>query len=498
MSIEANKSSRRCAALPVISVAAVVAALLAGCSYRMDRVENPVQMPAKWDATLTPNAKEGIPREWWKNFGSEQLNALIEEAFKSNPNIIATEERLKQAERTISQAHDGLFPDLSVSAGTNKSRTARNAEGLTGNRSTTVTNSESTSLSFSTSYSVDLWGATAARYRQSVASFIGTRYDADLAHIQLAQSIARSYFNLLSTRSQLQISRGNLEVAESQLRIVDARVRNGVAREFERLQQQTTLQNQRTQLITQENSLRAAETALGLLLGRTPQDFHIDGGPELINQLTVPEIAPWVPGELLARRPDIASAETDMASAKANIVVARASLIPISLNLSSSYGTSSPDLLALSLTDPRTFSLSGALNLATGIFNYRGRHNAYLTAKSNEYIATINYAQTIRTALKDVDDRLANVNAQMLVEQSQLATVQQSEESYRQVQAENLNGTATQQEVLQAQQQLFSARDALSRARITRLNSVIDLYVALGGGWEGPTAEDLAMLQPPK
>lgn len=496
MSIEASKSSRRRAALPVVSVGMVVAALLAGCSYKMDRIENPVQMPAAWDATITPDAKEGIPKEWWKNFGSTQLNALIEEAFRSNPSIIATEERLRQAERTLSQAHDGLFPDLSVSASTNKSRSARNAEGLTGDRSTTVTNSESTSLSLSTSYSVDLWGATAARYRQSVASFIGTRYDADLAHIQLAQSIARSYFNLLSSRSQLEVSRRNLQVAESQLRIVTARVREGVAQEFELLQQQTTLQQQRTSLIQQENSLRAAETALGLLLGRTPQEFRIEG--EDINQLTVPEIAPWVPGELLARRPDIASAETDMASAKANIVIARASLIPVTLSLSSSYGTSSQDLLALSLTDPRTFSLSGALNLATGIFNYRGRRNTYLTAKSNEYIATINYAQTIRTALKDVDDRLANANTQMLLEQSQQATVELSRESYRQVQAEYLNGTATQQAVAQAQQQLFSAEDALSRSRISRLNAVIDLYVALGGGWEGPTAADLALMQAKK
>jgi multidrug efflux system outer membrane protein len=495
---KASKSSRRRAALPVLGLAAVAAALLSGCAYKMDRIENPVQMPAAWDATLTPNAKDGIPKEWWKNFGSAQLNALIEEAFRSNPNIIATEERLKQAERTLSQAHDGLFPDLSVSAGTNKSRSARSAEGLTGDRSTTVSNSESTSLSLSTSYSVDLWGATAARYRQSVATFIGTKYDSDLAHIQLAQSIARSYFNLLSTRSQLEVSRRNLAVAEGQLRIVDARYRNGAARRFELLQQETTVLQQRTNLIPQENNLRAAETALGLLLGRTPQEFHIDGGPELINQLTVPEIAPWVPGELLARRPDIASAETDMASAKANIVIARASLIPVSLSLSSSYSTSSQDLLALSLTDPRTFSLQGALNLATGIFNYRGRHNSYLTAKSNEYLATINYAQTIRTALKDVDDKLANVNAQMLSERSQEATLEQARRSYAQVDVEYRNDTATNQELVQAQQTLFSAEDALARSRISRLNAVIDLYVALGGGWEGPSAADLAMMQPPK
>lgn len=453
----------------------------------MDRIENPVEMPEAWDATVTPNAKEGVDREWWKNFNSPVLNGLIEEAFKGNPNIIATEERLKQAERTLSQAHDGLFPDLNVNASTSKGRSG-------GNNGRPETNTASTSMSLSSSYSVDLWGSTAARYRQSVANFIGTRYDADLAHIQLAQSIARSYFNLLGTRSQVEVARQNLENAEQQLRIVEVRYNNGVVRQYDLLQQRARVLQQRTNLIPQENSLRAAETALGLLLGQTPQDFHIEG--EDINELTVPEVAPWLPADMLLRRPDIASAETDMASAKANIVIARASLIPVSLSLSANGSTSSQDLLTL--TDTRNFSLQGALSIATSIFNYRQRRNSYLTAESNEYIALINYANTIRTALKDVDDKLANVNAQLLTEESQAVALDQAQRAMDLANLQYREGTSDLEDLLTAQNSLESAKDSMARARINRLNAVIDLYVALGGGWEGPSADELALMQAKK
>ncbi len=108
------------------------------------------------------------------------------------------------------------------------------------------------------------------------------------------------------------------------------------------------MQQQRNALIPRETQMRQAETALGLLLGRTPQEFHLEGEP--IEQIAVPEIAPWLPSDLLLRRPDMAGAELDMTVAKANVAIARAALIPVSLTLSASVNKSSQDLLVL--TDP--------------------------------------------------------------------------------------------------------------------------------------------------
>jgi NodT family efflux transporter outer membrane factor (OMF) lipoprotein len=462
------------------TLVAAAVALLCGCSYRMDKVDNPVKMPVAWDSTNTPNAKEGIPKDWWKGFGSPVLDGLIEQALKNNPNIIATEERLKQAERALGQSRDGLFPELSVNASTSKGRSGSSGNDIAALNTTRTT--ESTSVSAGLRYDVDLWGGTAARYRASVAGYIGTRYDADLAHITLASNVAQRYFSLLSIRSRVNIARENLAIAEQVLRITDARYRNGVLRQYDLAQQTTSVLQQRTNLIPLENQLRQAETALGLLVGVTPQEFHIEG--EAIEQLTVPEIAPWLPGDLLLRRPDLASAETDMAAAKANLVAARASLIPVTLSLSATGSKSSQELLEL--TDVQNFSISGALAIAEGIFNFRRRHNAVLNAKSNEYIALITYANTIRTALKEIDDNLATVNANLRTEESQRATLEQARRAFELNQIEYREGSASQQEVLDTQRSLFSAQDSLAQARLTRLNSAVTLYVALGGGWEGP------------
>jgi outer membrane protein, multidrug efflux system len=447
----------------------------------VERVDNPVKLPTAWDAGITANASQGVATDWWKGFNSPVLEKLIEDAQRNNPGIIGTEERLKQAERTFSGQYDSLFPELSLSTGLSTSFTGGNGDFPGGPNETT--RSSTNALSLSTSYTVDLWGATAARYRANVSNFVGTRFDTELARINLSANVARSYFNLLQVRSAVAVLRENLTIAERLLRIVQARYDNDLVRQFDLTQQQIAVQQQRNQLIPRENAMRQAETALGLLLGVTPQDFHLLGEP--IAQLTVPEIAPWQPSELLLRRPDLAGAELDMSVARGNVAIARASLIPVTLSLSASASQSGTNEL-FSLTDSRNFSLSGALRIAEGIFSHRSRKNAVLNAKSNEYVALINYAQTIRTALKEVDDAMAAVVAAQLNEENQLRTLAQSRRSLELVELEYREGSANLQEVLSAQQSLFSTQDSVSSARISRLTAALTLYVALGGGWTAP------------
>lgn len=469
-----NRAMIRRAVRTSLAAGALVA-LLSGCySYRVDQVDNPVAMPAEWDFQETDATATVVQRDWWTSFGSPVLNELIAQAMQDNPSIIATEERLKQAERAFGQQRDTLFPELSVSASTSRT--------LSGGNQAPETTRDSTSLGLSTSYTVDLWGSTAANYRINLARFIGTKYDTELARIQLSAQVARAYFNLLASRSRVNVIRENLAVAERLLGITRVRYDNGVTRLFDLTQQDTQVLSLRTQLIQQENTVRQTETALGLLLGRTPQEFRIEGEP--IENLNVPEIAPWAPGEMLQRRPDIAGAELDMATAKANVAVARAALIPVTLRLNGSGNSGSQDLI--SLTDSRTWSLSGALSIATGIFDYKNRRNRVLDQKSNEFIALTNYANTIRTALKEVDDLLATANANRRSEEVQQQSLVNARRSLELIEAERREGSATEQEVREAQRSLFSAQDSLASARISRLTNAIALYQALGGGWVPP------------
>ncbi|HXC58530.1 MAG TPA: efflux transporter outer membrane subunit [Steroidobacteraceae bacterium] len=460
-------------------VLSACAALLAGCSFRMDPVDNPVKLPVTWDtkpAAIAPAPTEkNLPSDWWTNFDSPQLKQLVEEALTGNPTLQIAEERLRQAERALSVSRDNLMPDLSVNGST--SRTRSDGPGLP------AATRESTTVSGQLRYDVDLWGGGAASLRASKATLASTRYDLDRSRLALSANVATQYFQLLSIRARVAIARDNLSVAERLLRIVDARYRNGVARQLDFTQQNVAVLQQRTNLIPLEAQERQTETALGLLLGRVPQEFHVDG--ETFERIAVPEVQPWLPSELLLRRPDLAVAEANLSAAHADIAVARANLLPGAISLTAGGGLASSQLL--SLTDPtKTFSVSGVLSIAESIFSFRARKVQVDNARSSEAISLLNYASAIRTALKDVDDSLANAQTDLRREESQKATLEQAQRALSQAELQYREGSGDLQAVLDAQRTQFTAQDSLSQIRLARLNSALDLYVALGGGWTAP------------
>jgi outer membrane protein, multidrug efflux system len=451
-------------------------ALLCACSFRMDPVQNPVKLPVTWD-TAAPRASTGaeVPAEWWKSFDSPVLDSLVAEALAGNPGIRIAEERLRQAERALSVARGNLLPDLSVNASSSRIRSGGSDQPDLIRGSTTA--------NAQLRYDVDLWGGSAASLRATRASLAGTRYDLDAARLTLAASVASQYFQLLSTRTRVAIARENLVIAERLLRIVEARFRNGVVRQLDLTQQTTAVLQQRTNLIPLEAQMRQSETALGLLLGRVPQEFRVDG--EVFDRIAVPEVQAWLPPDLLLRRPDLAAAEADLSAAHANIAAARASLLPGAITFTAGGGLASPQLLALA--DPtRTFSLSGVASIAESIFGFRARKVQLDNARSTEFITLHNYASAIRTALKDVDDSLTNADTDQKREESQRAVLEQAQRALRLAELQYREGSGSLQDVLDAQRTQFTAEDSLSQIRLARLNSAVDLYVSLGGGWVGP------------
>jgi NodT family efflux transporter outer membrane factor (OMF) lipoprotein len=398
-----------------------------------------------------------------------------------NPTVKIAQERLRQAERALSVARDDLLPDLSVNATSSRTRS-----GGTG-----VPDSirSSTSVTGQLRYDVDLWGGRAASLRGSKASLAGTRYDLDTARLTLTANVATQYFQLLSIRARVAIARENLAVAERLLRIVDARYRNGVVRQLDLSQQTTSVLQQRTNLIPLEAQMRQTETALGLLLGRVPQDFHVEGEP--FERIAIPQVEPWLPSELLLRRPDLAAAETDLSLAHANIAVARANLLPGAISLTANGNRLSPELLSLS-NATNTFSLGGALSIVESVFSFRARAVQVANARSTEFITLQNYASSIRTALKNVDDSLANAQTDQRREESQSAVAAQAQRGLTLAEAAYREGSGDLSSTLDAQRTLFTAQDQLSQIRLSRLNSAIDLYVALGGGWSASTGDVVA------
>lgn len=431
-----------------------------------------VEMPAAFAPSLPASEAPELTTAWWRSFGSQPLERLIEEAQAGSPDLRIAIERMRQADIALQQAGVSRLPSVSASVGSSAGRTE--APGVAS------TSRETSSLGLSVSYEVDLWGRIAAGVRAGEASFQASQYDWKTARLTLLAAVANNYFLWLNTAERLRIARENLAIAERVLAIVEARQRNGVATALEVSQQRTTVLSQRTALLPIELQQRQTATALALLLGRVPQGYQPEAGE--FTQLRVPALSPGLPSSLLTRRPDLASAEAQLAASDANVEVARKALLPsLSLSASGSLGTSA----LISLADP-TRSVSLGISLAQSVFD-GGRQRLQIRSTESQRVVLIeNYGKAIRTALKEVDDGLGNVERSQRQEALQREVVAQARRSLQLAELRYREGSGDLLSVLDAQRTLFTALDALATQSLSRLTAALDLYKALGGDWAGP------------
>ena len=449
-----------------------IALVLQACATTEPARGPVVEMPAAWSPAVPPAEAPKLTTAWWQSFGSQPLERLIEEAQAGSPDLRIAIERMRQADIALQQAGVSRLPTVNGSVGASTGRT----EGP----DAASTSRESSSASLSISYEVDLWGRIAAGVRAGEASFQASQYDWKTARLALLTSVANNYFLWLNTAERLRIARENLAIAERVLAIVEARQRNGVATALEVSQQRTTVLSQRTALLPIELQQRQTASALALLLGRVPQGYAPEAGE--FTQLRVPEVSPGLPSSLLTRRPDLASAESQLAAADANVEAARKALLPsLSLSASGSLGTSA----LMSLADP-TRSVSLGISLAQSIFD-GGRQRLQIRSTESQRVVLIeNYGKAIRTALKEVDDGLGNVDRSQRQEALQREVVAQARRSLQLAELRYREGSGDLLSVLDAQRTLFTALDALATQSLSRLTAALDMYKALGGDWAGP------------
>ena len=431
-----------------------------------------VEMPAAWSPAVVSAEAPQLTTAWWQSFGSQPLERLIEEAQAGSPDLRIAIERMRQADIALQQAGVSRLPSVNGSVSASTGRT--DAPGAV------ATSRESSSAGLSVSYEVDLWGRIAASVRAGEASFQASQFDWETARLTLLTAVANNYFLWLNTAERLRIARENLAIAERVLAIVEARQRNGVATALEVSQQRTTVLSQRTALLPLELQQRQTATALALLLGRVPQGYTPEAGE--FAQLRVPALSPGLPSSLLTRRPDLASAEAQLAASDANVEVARKALLPsLSLSLSGSLGTSA----LMTLADP-TRSVSLGISLAQSIFD-GGRQRLQIRSTESQRVVLIeNYGKAIRTALKEVDDGLGNVDRSQRQEALQREVVAQARRSLQLAELRYREGSGDLLSVLDAQRTLFAALDALATQGLSRLSAALDMYKALGGDWTGP------------
>lgn len=423
-------------------------------------------VPAAFENTPAGNLPIWPETDWWKNFSSTELDSLIAETQSDNLDLAAAELRVLQADARVRQAGSSLLPTVGVSAGANRSLDRSNFD-----------------VGLGVNYELDLWGRNRDLLAASVASGKATRADRETVALTATTGTATTYFQLLSLRERLAIARLNLETAQAVLMVTEARVNDGIATPLELAQQRAQIAGIQANIPQLEQQELATRAGLATLLGKPPEGFQVAG--QDVESIALPDVAPGLPSDLLIRRPDIVAVEAGLEAAHANVAAARAAMLP-SISLTGSGGIASVALGSL-ITNPAT-SLSIGASLAQTIFD-AGRLEAQTEeARYREQELLANYRNVTVTAFSEVETSLGAVAN--LTEQYGYQTEQetQSETAFNIAQVRYREGVADYLTVLDAQRTLYSARDQLGQIKLARLQAIVALYKALGGGWEDPTA----------
>jgi multidrug efflux system outer membrane protein len=454
-----------------ISVMVAVFASLMSCSA-MDKVpETNIEFAPVWEYTPQTQSAVNIETDWWRAFDSAQLTQLVEGAQQKNPDVVIAAERVRQAELQMKIANASLFPSLGLSASTGESK--RKSDGGDWSAS-----SGSSTAGLSASYEIDLWGGEMANRHASKAGYKATVFSNEATRLSISAGVATAWFNYLALQERIATTQKNIEIAERIQKIVDSLYRNGLANAADVAVQRTNLLSQQNALLPLQLQLDQTRAAIALLQGQIPQGYQL--ASEKIIDLKIPTITAGVPSDVITRRPDVASAEAQLQASSANVYAARTALLP-SFQLSGNMGKSASELFSL---NPATQSAGWSLSLAQSLFASGRYVNQVRISESRRVELLEQYRKVILTALQEVDDALNRVNITQQQEANQQNIVEQAERSLRLNEVRYREGGIDLQGLLDSQRSLFQAQDSLAQQRLARLKAAVDLYKALGGGWQ--------------
>jgi outer membrane protein, multidrug efflux system len=457
-----------------LSAALLVVGVLSGCTMTptYQRPQAPVDAVYPADANGQA-AHDALTLGWREFFPDQRLQALIAAALENNRDLRTAVLNIEEARAQYQIARADLLPTLDATGSATKSRTAAS-------QSTTglpyVGKSYQVGLSVP-AYELDFFGRVRSLKDNALATYLSTEEAKQSTQISLISQVAQAYLNERSYAEQLKLAEQTLESRQSDLSLGKKRFEVGASSALDLRLTETLVQSARVSVATLVRQRAQAQNALTLLVGKDVKD--LPPAQELSSQNIITDIPAGLPSDLLARRPDIRSAEQKLIAANANIGAARAAFFP-QISLTGSYGSASSSLNGLFKSGSGTWSFGPSLDLP--IFDF-GRRSANLDlAEVRKNQAVVTYEKTIQTAFSEVADAL--IARTTLVEQiaAQEDFLKAEQERYKLTELRFKNGISSSLDLVDSQRELFSAQQSLIQTRQLRLNNAIDLYRTLGGG----------------
>jgi len=412
---------------------------------------------------------------WTEIFQDEQLQMAVEEALKHNKSLLIAIENIEQARAANVVSRSRLFPTVDLELHNER----ENESGLT---NVAPNKADEFFLGAAVGWELDLWGRNRRANNAAYARYLAAEYGAQAVRISLVADVSRAYFELQGVESRLGINNDTLDAREQAVGIANKRHKGGLTSKLEVIQSEVELASAKASIPGVEQRKLVVENQLSFLLGKPPQ--HIVLNRQLEDQYLPTKVTAGLPANLLNRRPDTMKAEQKLIAASESVGYAHGRLYP-RFNLTGSLGYETQEFGDLLDSDGRFWIIE--LDVIMPLFNSGARRAELSAAESRFNQARLNYEQTVLNSLREVSDALnafyksgESLKAQLELETATAAYLHLAQIRYR-------NGVLAYLDVLDARRGLFTAQIAVSNARQAQLFALVDLYKALGGGWDQQT-----------
>lgn len=480
---------------------ALLSLCLAGCTlephYERPQPAVPQQWPApplasdeKSAAPAAQSAAQGPERSaaqigWREFFADPKMRALIEQALKHNPDAQVATLNIAAARAQYQIQRANLFPKISASAIEQVQRYPTGVTPAGGGAGGTTTAATSGLFRYYdvgvgfTSYELDLFGRIRSLNHARLQQYLGYVETRRSTQISVVAEVASAYLTWLADSALLRITMDTLNSQQESLKLIRMSFEGGVATALDLHQAETTVATAQANLAQYRRQVAQDQNAVVVLLG-APMPSEVTAAGDLDEEKLLTYLPAGLPSDILVQRPDILAAEHNLIAANANIGAARAAFFP-SILLTGSYGTASTQLSGLFQQGSTAWTFSPQISLP--IFAGGANLASLDLVKVQKNILVVQYEHAIQNGFREVADALAGratLDSQVAAD---TALVASSSESFRLSNMRYTGGVENYLGVLDAQRILYTAQQSLVNVKLARLQNLVTLYKALGGGW---------------
>jgi len=460
----------------------VIVSLLAGCTagpkYSRPVVESPSAFRGAADPATARDPDSLADLRWYEVFKDEQLQDLVRTALTNNYDLLQAVARIQAARANLGITRSDQFP--SASAGVDMTTLRNSGSGQfaapAGSSHTRTFGSVMLNL---LSFEVDIWGRLRRATEAARANLIATEEDRKAVMTTVVGDVSAAYFNLLELDKELEIAKDTLATRQESLRLIQGRQQGGIATMLDVRQAEQLVYAAAQTVPDIERLIEKTENQINLLLGKDPGP--VTRGLALTEQEQPPSAPPGLPSSLLERRPDIRAAEQNLIAATANIGVAKAAYFP-QISLTGFMGGQSNQLSNLFSGAGGVWNFAPQVTLP--IFNAGRVKSGVRLTEAQQQLALTQYQQAIKTGFREVSDALVEYRKIKEIRAQQEPLVTTLQDRSRLAYLRYKGGVDTQLNALDADRDLFAAELSLTQTRRNELLALVQLYKALGGGWQ--------------